>query len=227
MSKSVKTALTLRAKKLGLLIRDAREAAGKSKGDTGAAIGVSAGSITSIETGRRSPSLPELELLCYFLDLPLEHFWTETMIGSETGLVEEEFVEHGLALRDRNVGKQLERARLHANLTTTQVKDKTGISPARLKKYESGDNSVPLPELEALARLYNLTVPDFVDPATPVGGYLLEKQAGSDFRKLPREVQAFVSKPVNQPYLEVSMKLSRMSNEALRAVAENLLEITL
>ncbi len=227
MTKSIKTALTLRAKKLGILIRDARETAGKSKSETGAAIGVSAGSITSIENGRRSPSLPELELLCYFLNLPLEHFWTEDILGDDPPLVEDEYIEHSLALRDRHVGKTLEQARMQANLTATQIKDKTGISPARLKKYEAGENALPLPELELLARLVDLTVPDFVDPATPVGGYLLERRAGSEFRALPREIQAFVSKRVNQPYLEIAMKLSRMSSAELRSIAESLLEITI
>lgn len=227
MSKSAKIALTLRAKKLGLLLRDAREAAGKSKADTGSAVGISAGSITSLESGRRSPSLPELELLCYYLDLPLEHFWTEEMIGSESGLMDPEDIAHSLAMRDRGIGKKLEQARLHGNLTTTQVRDKTGISPARLKKYEAGDTSVPLPELEALARLYDLTVPDFIDPDTTVGGYLLEKQAAADFRKLPRDLQAFVSKPVNQPFLELAKRLSGKTVDELRQVAEGLLEITI
>lgn len=224
---STKIAMTIRAKKLGLLLRDAREAANKSKADTGAAIGVSASTVTSMENGRRSPSLPELEFLCYFLDLPLEHFWTEEMITSEPGLLDGVHIEHSLSLRDRSIGRMLERARLSANLTPREVREKTGISPARLKKYESGDTPTPMPELELLARTYHLTVPDFIDPATEVGAYLLAQRASEDFRKLPLDVQAFVSKPVNRPYLELAMKLSGMSAEGLRDVAEGLLEITI
>ena len=40
-------------------------------------------------------------------------------------------------------------------------------------------------------------------------------------------MQQFVSKPVNQPYLELAQRLSEMSVERLRSVAEGLLEITL
>lgn len=224
---STKIAMTLRAKKLGLLLRDAREATGKGKAETGAAIGVSASTITSMEAGKRSPSLPELEFLCYYLDLPLEHFWTEDMISSEPGLLDDVHIEHSLSLRDRSVGRMLERARLSANFTPKDVREKTGISSARLKKYESGDSPTPMPELEILARMYHLTVPDFVDPGTVVGSYLLAQRAAQDFRKLPLDVQAFVSKPVNRPYLELAMKLSGMSAEGLREVAEGLLEITI
>jgi hypothetical protein len=43
---------------------------------------------------------------------------------------------------------------------------------------------------------------------------------------LPLEVRQFVATPVNRPYLELAMKLSSMSRDKLRAVAENLLDIT-
>jgi hypothetical protein len=46
------------------------------------------------------------------------------------------------------------------------------------------------------------------------------------FLDLPPEVQQFVAKPVNRPYLELAMRLSDLSAEKLRAVAEVLLEIT-
>jgi len=39
-------------------------------------------------------------------------------------------------------------------------------------------------------------------------------------------VRAFISKPVNLPYLELAMRLSDLSAEKLRGVAEGLLEIT-
>jgi hypothetical protein len=40
-------------------------------------------------------------------------------------------------------------------------------------------------------------------------------------------MQSFVCQPVNRPYLELAMKLSDLSREKLRAVAEGLLDITL
>ena len=43
---------------------------------------------------------------------------------------------------------------------------------------------------------------------------------------LPLEMQVFVSKPINRPYLELAMRLNDMSVDKLRGVAEGLLEIT-
>jgi hypothetical protein len=47
------------------------------------------------------------------------------------------------------------------------------------------------------------------------------------FLELSEEMQNFVRQPVNRPYIELAMKLSSMSREKLRAVAEGLLDITL
>jgi len=44
--------------------------------------------------------------------------------------------------------------------------------------------------------------------------------------ELPLELRQFVAKPVNRPYLELAMKLSNMSRDKLRSVAEDLLDIT-
>ena len=48
-----------------------------------------------------------------------------------------------------------------------------------------------------------------------------------NFIELPIELQEFILKPVNQPYLEIAQKLSRMSVDKMRDVAEGLLDITL
>ena len=52
-------------------------------------------------------------------------------------------------------------------------------------------------------------------------------RAVEQFLDLPEELQAFVCLPVNRPYLELALKLSDMSKDKLRSVAEDLLDITL
>jgi hypothetical protein len=47
------------------------------------------------------------------------------------------------------------------------------------------------------------------------------------FLELPDDLQAFLTQPVNRPYLELAVRLSEMSRDKLRSVAEGLLDITL
>jgi hypothetical protein len=68
---------------------------------------------------------------------------------------------------------------------------------------------------------------NFFDQSGPVGQWLNNQRALQKFNELPEDIQSFVCQPVNRPYLELAMKLSSMSREKLRSVAEGLLDITL
>ncbi len=75
------TAMTLRAKIIGALIRDARLAAQKSIEECAGIIGVSAQDYEAYELGSKAISLPELEAVAYHLHVQLDHFWDrETLV---------------------------------------------------------------------------------------------------------------------------------------------------
>jgi hypothetical protein len=71
-----------------------------------------------------------------------------------------------------------------------------------------------------------MRVEDFFDKSGPVGQWRKEQDAVGKFKDLPANLQDFVCKPVNRPYVELALKLSELSVERLRAIAEGLLEIT-
>lgn len=222
-----KLAITLRAKKLGILIRDARLEAGKSLKECGEAIGVTGGKISSFEKGTKSPSLPEMELLSYYLNVPISRFWKDEIKSTDPTIIDNIHIEHALILRDRYVGKVLEETRNEGNLSYKEIREKTGITPAKMKKYEQGESSIPLPELEILCNSLDLNITDFIDPDSNIGSWIIAQDNIEDFLQLPLNIQDFVSKPVNRPYLEIAQRLSKLSAEELRAIAEGLLEITI
>jgi transcriptional regulator with XRE-family HTH domain len=217
----------IRQKKLGVLLRDARISAGKYKRDCGDVIGVSSGSITSIEQGRRSPSLPELERLSFFLQVPLSHFWDEDIRSEEPLLEEDENPGIDLALRDHVIGRILRKAREKLDLTFKEVKQKTGITSGRMRRFEEGATPIPLPELEQLCSLYEIEPLDLITSSNRAGKWLLEQNTISNIKHLPVELQQFIGKPINRPYLELAYRLSEMPAENLREIAETLLEITI
>jgi hypothetical protein len=102
----------------------------------------------------------------------------------------------------------------------------TGISSSRIKAYELGERPIPLPELEVLVKATGGRVEFLFDRTGPIGQWILNEEAVRDFLKLPLELRQFVGQPVNRPYLELAMKLSNMSKDRLRSVAENILDIT-
>lgn len=220
-------AVTIRQKKLGVLLRDARITSGKYKKDCGEVIGVSSSSITSIEQGRRSPSLPELERLTYYLQIPLSHFWEEDIRSEDTLLDGENDPEVDLAIRDHVIGRILRNVREKQDLTYKEVKQQTGITAGRMRRFEDGETPIPLPELELLCQLYKMDPMDLVSSNTTSGRWIMEQRSISSIKHLPPEMQQFIARPINRPYLEMAYKISTLSSERMREIAEALLEIAI
>ncbi len=219
--------ITLRTKKLGVLIRDARMSARRTPEECAKAMGVSKNTFRSYEEGKRAPSLPELELLAYDLKLPIDHFWSKASLSEEPAATEPLDQARLVELRQRMIGALLRQQRMNASLSLKALAEQTGISSARLKAYELGERPIPLPELEVLISALSSRIENFFDQNGPIGGWITDEKAIRQFLQLPKELQAFVCQPVNRPYLDLAQKLSSMSNEQLRSVAEGLLDITL
>lgn len=219
--------IVIRTKKLGVLIRDARLAARRSPQETANAMGISRGILKAYEEGRRAPSLPELEVLVYYLKLPINHFWGREAISDDapsTGALD---LQRLMPVRQRLIGALLRQERNRASMSLKNVTDATGIPSARLKSYELGERPIPLPELEVILAAFGVRVEEFFDRNGPVGKWMSDQKLIQKFLDLPEEMQHFLCQAVNRPYLELAMKLSEMSKDRLRSVAEGLLDITL
>ena len=223
---SIQAQASIRTKKLGILIRDARLAARRGISECAKAIGVTNGIFRAYEEGRRAPSLPEMELLAYFLDLPFRRFWSKEAVSDDMSPTESLNLPVLVGVRQRMIGALLRQARLKASISPKALSEQSGTSTSRIRAYELGERSIPLPELEGLISLLNGQIESLFDQTGPVGQWLSQQQAIQDFKKLPPELQDFVCKPVNRPYLDLALKLSELSTEKLRSVAENLLDIT-
>lgn len=222
-----KTQITIRTKKLGVLIRDARTTARRNIKECADAIGIKSGIFRAYEEGRRAPSLPELETLVYYLDLPIEHFWSREIKSNAPLPIETLDLSKLMAVRQRKIGALLRQERMNASISIRGLAEETGIPVARIKAYELGERSIPLPELEVLVSTLGGRIETFFDRSGPIGQWLTNEEAIQNFLELPEELRLFAALPVNRPYLELAMKLSNMSKDKLRSVAEDLLDITL
>jgi transcriptional regulator with XRE-family HTH domain len=223
---SIQAQASIRTKKLGILIRDARLAARRGIPECAKAIGVTNGIFRAYEEGRKAPSLPEMEVLVYFLDMPFRRFWSKEAVSDDMSPTESLNLPVLVGVRQRMIGALLRQARLKASISPKALSEQSGASTSRIRAYELGERSIPLPELEGLITLLNGQIESLFDQTGPVGQWLSQQQAIQDFKKLPPELQDFVCKPVNRPYLDLALKLSELSTEKLRSVAENLLDIT-
>ena len=220
-------AVTIRSKKLGVLIQNARQVNSTPAPTCAQVMGIPLDKYEAFERGELSPSLPELEALAFFLKIPLDYFWGREITGLPVSEVPVPDSSKLMALRDRFIGASIRRSRLEAGLTIEDLSEKVGIPPNQLQGYEFGTQSIPIPELEVIATALNRPLKEFQDNRGPIGTWIKQQRAVQTFAELSPELQDFISKPINRPYIELAYRLSEMSVEKLRAVAEGLLEITL
>ena len=212
-----------RAKILGDLVEKAREHFGRTKKECAAVLGMKSGDYTKVETGEYPVSLPQLEALALFLNIPMGYFW-----GSEPLQTESEIdFENLIALRHRVIGVLLSQQRLRTRQSLAELAEALGMEEDLLKSYEMGVEPIPYLHLEQICRQLDVSVNYFLDDVHgPLGRHEAKQKLERQFRRMPPDMQAFLINPVNVSYLDTAKKLSEMDVDQLRQVAESLLEIT-
>ena len=216
----------VRARMVGVLLRDARLAAGRSLGDCGRLLHVEAAQIERWEVGDEAPSLPQLELLAYYLDVPVSHFWgltTREQSAHDFARVQQEY----LALRDRMVGVLLRQAREEAGLTTAALSSASGVPAALIGQYELGELPVPMHELTVLANALRKNLSYFLESSSQLGELLALREMWKHFTSLPDDLRQFAANPINAGFLEIAYMLSQMPADRLRRIGESVLNITM
>jgi transcriptional regulator with XRE-family HTH domain len=219
--------LSVKAKKLGVLLRDARTKRSRSLDECAEAIGTTPEKVAAFEEGALSPSLPEIELLAYFLDIPPQHFLVENGLWEDDLDNRVVLLEQMLAVRQRTIGVILRKARSEAGISLEDMAGHITVSAEELDEMESGKRSIDLPRLEVMADTLGLDLSEFQDQRGPVSKWLTYRRMTKSIADLPPDLQEFVCKPFNRPYLEVAQRLSLMPISQLRELVESLQAVVL
>lgn len=216
----------IRGKMIGVLVRDARLNAGRTLEECARKLQVTPEQVERWELGDDTPSLPQLELLAYYLDVPVTHFWgTSTLEASEHDYsrVQMEY----LALRDRMVGALLRQARESLELSLEALSEQTAIPVERINAYEFGEIPIPMHELSVLANAVKKNINHFLENSSHIGELLTLREQWKQFVQLPEEIRNFAANPLNVGFIEIAMLFSQMPTDRLRSVGESILNITM
>lgn len=224
-SYDVSESFKLRGKMLGVLLRDARVAAARSIEDCARLLRLEPAVVEAWEYGDAVPSLPQLEMLAYYLDVPISHFWgMETLESNRRSQVDVQ--EEYMNLRHRMVGALLRQAREEANMTVETLADAAHLSSQNLHYYEYGELPIPMHELSVLAGLVNRNVSYFLESSGQIGELLANRENWKHFNDLPDDLRAFAANPLNIGFIEIALAFSQMPNDKLKRIAVSMLDIT-
>src|SRR5690606_26329659 len=141
------------------------------------ALGIRKSVFRDYEEGLKAPSLPELEILVYFLDLPIDHFWSREIKSEDPARTDRLDLQRLMAVRQRKIGALLRQERLKSSISIRNLANQTGIASSRIKAYELGERPIPLPELEVLVRTLGGRIESFFDRHGPVGQWMISEES--------------------------------------------------
>jgi len=216
----------LRGKMLGVLIQDARLHSARTIEDCARLLHVAPEEIAAWEYGDRTPSLPQIEVLAYYLGVPVSHFWGQETIGDDKSNAQSSQSEY-IKLRDRMIGALLRSAREEAELSIEDVSEATYIATDLLQHYELGELSIPMHHLSTLSSAVNKNISYFVETSGYIGELLQIREEWKKFTDMDDNLREFASNPSNLGFIQIAVMFSKMPTDDLRKIAEGLLEITM
>jgi transcriptional regulator with XRE-family HTH domain len=217
--------IAARRQMLGALMQGVRAKQGKTKQDCAQAMGVTGATYTAYEEGRRDATLPELELLAYYLKVPVRLFFErpERLLADDPAVPAEKVI----ALRQRIIGALLRQVRQDRGKSVKDLAARLGVTTRRISDYELGRKPAPLSQLQEAADMLGVPMSYFIDEGVgPVGEQELLRSQFEKFTELPDDLRKFAVNPTNISYLRVAQRLSDMTTEQLRNLAASILDIT-
>lgn len=219
-------AYRLRARILGLMVRDARISAARTLEDCARLLGLSVETIEAWELGDNVPDLPQLEMLAYYLEVPISHFWGMDTINRDP-THRRATQESYFSLRHRMIGALLRQAREDMGVSVETLAENSGVTPDQLTAYEMGEAPIPMSELAVLSSQVKQNMDYFIETSGYIGELLKIREEWKRFTGLDEEVRRFAANPTNLGFMRIAMMFSQMPTEQLRKVAEGMLDITM
>lgn len=217
----------IRGKMIGVLLRDARQKAGRGIDECAGLLRVPPEQLEAWEYGDSVPSLPQLEILAYYLDVPVSHFWGAETLEGDDGAARRDSQTEYMALRDRMIGVMLRQAREEAGLSVEEVSAASAIPAEHIQAYELGEQAVPVHELSVLASGVRKNTNYFLESSSHIGQLLTMREEWKHFASLPEDIRRFAADPLNLGFIEIAIMFKQMPTDKLRRVAESMLEITM
>ncbi len=215
----------IRARMIGVLIHDARLNAERSVEECADLLRVTPEEMQAWEYGDSAPSLPQIELLAFYLGVPVSHFWGTDTLEAKVGRhsdIQSEYV----ALRTRMIGAMMRQARDELGLSLESISEESAIRADLLAQYEMGELPIPMHQLSVLSSILKKNTSYFLETSGYIGEWLQMREEWKHFLELPDEKRQFAANPRNIGFIEIAIMFSKMPVEDLRQVGASILDIT-
>ena len=212
-------------RRLGIQLARARHFAQLTIKECAEEIGVNESQYEDYETGRQSPSLPEIEVLAGIFQTTVEALVKGIDRFEEAVRIQSEKKRQLLIIRQKTLGASLRLARKNKNLSLEEMAAAIQSGAGEIADWEEGKKSISLIELEKVTEVLEIKLQDLfphhmrVEESPQSGDF--EKQSHFDAKE-----RQFLFQPDSKLFIDLSLAISQIPKPHLRSVAEALLLAT-
>lgn len=193
--------------------------------DCAKVLGFSKETYQSVENGSRSLTLPELELLAFYLGvLPSALFQNENIFETYPPLLKKDIRPHYLTLRRKMIGTLISSIFENNTCSISELQQATQIPEEKLQAYLNGESPIPLDDLLKISDILEIPHKSLYEPVWLTDSSLekpwLEHDWGAEFSK------ENVSEPTNDDeiYKPLLQALKHLSISDQAHIAKTILE---
>jgi transcriptional regulator with XRE-family HTH domain len=167
--------------KISNRVKKIRKIKQRSLHDCAKLLGISKEDYLRFEEGDHALSLPDLELLAIFFEIPPEALIDESDIEiDQYSILEEDKKPIYTSLRSKMIGAQLAFERQILGLSLEELVERTGISSEVLVSYENSTTPVPMDHLVAICDQLDLPIQSLLFKLNPDEGHIDETSEESE-----------------------------------------------
>ena len=202
----------------------AREASGKSIKEVCTLLSIPTSRLRNYEKGKYIPSLPELESLAYIYRIPFNALTSVWKIDDFIHAPDTNQLQHLIEIRQGIISTRILIAREKLDMSYKNLSQITGVSTARIKRYEKGD-SPPLDELIKICEALDIELFELFDQDSPLGLWQQKQILHKQIEEIPGEMIEFFIDPKNLIHLELAQEVSKIGLEPLTKLSSALSEV--
>ncbi|MCB2202789.1 helix-turn-helix domain-containing protein [bacterium] len=206
-------------------ISDIRRTLQRSVHDCAGILGISEAKYLAFEQGRESLSLPDLELLSLYLNIPLQELFDKDVhTSSSHHLLQLNIRPQYKQLREKMIQTKLILARESKGLSLFDLAQETDIPEKTLQAYELGQLPIPLNHLKSICEALGCSIDTFFPEDNALNGApKVNNRQGRWQPEYPNNEAA--PNPEEDPYRQLLAALKQIPEEDQARIAKQLLEL--
>jgi len=206
-------------------IRKTRKAKQRSIHDCASILNISKKHYLRFESGTAPLTLPDIEVLAQFFDVPFQSFFDHSPFENQslsklTGSIRSQYFE----LRHKMIQAKFNLLKEKAGVTLEDIQQKTGIPQEALLSFDTGKTPIPINNLIKIAECFGKSLEYFSDPEFLfVEGHENKNLSKPKWRPEYPESQSPLTDQNKDPYEQLVHALKQISKEDQARIAKLLL----